>query len=259
MTFAATFSSGAFAAVGPSLAADPDLGSDNGPQTAALATALFVAGFAAGPILFGAASEAGAGRKLSLFSGHALFVLSQVGVARAAAAREVLIWRLVGGLGASASPAVVGGYLADFLRPVERGVAVAVFAATTLAGPPVGAVVGGVLARPVGSLGGWRAAAWLSVALGLIFGVIGWLVIPETHVPVLLRREAQRLRLQTGNWSIHARIEENPVTFRTFVTRHLARAFVMLASEPILMLMTLYVSFTFGMVYFLSVVSSARV
>lgn len=217
-----------------------------------LATTLFIFGFAAGPVIMGPASEV-YGRKLPLFAGYLAFVLCQIPVGTANDIETILIWRFIGGVASSGSPAIVGGCLADFLWPVERGVAVAIFAATTLIGPSVGAMVGSALMQT--HVLGWRWAAWLSLILGAVLGVAGYIVVPETYVPVLLQRKAQRLRIETGDWSLHTKADENPVTISNFVSRYLTRPFAMLIREPILALMTLYVSFTFGMMYFLFVVS----
>jgi DHA1 family multidrug resistance protein-like MFS transporter len=46
-----------------------------------------------------------------------------------------MICRFIGGCFASAPLAIVGGALADFWGPVDRGVAVCVFAAATFIGP----------------------------------------------------------------------------------------------------------------------------
>jgi MFS family permease len=221
------------------------------PEVIALATSLFVFGFAMGPVIMGPASEV-YGRKLPLFLGYLAFILFQIPVAMAQDVRTILIYRLLGGVAASGSPAIVGGYMADFLRPVERGVAIAIFAATTLIGPCVGNIAGSILLQ---SSLGWRWTVWLSMILGVTFGLIGWIAVPETYVPVLLKRKAQRLRLQTRNWALHSKYEESPVSIKDFAVRYITRPFVMLCQEPILVLMTLYVSFSFGMVYFLFVVS----
>jgi len=247
MTFAVTFASAVFSAVTVEVAREFEVA----PEVIALATSLFVFGFAMGPIVMGPASEA-YGRKLPLFLGYLAFVFCQIPVATAQNVRTILIYRLLGGMASSGSPAIVGGYMADFLRPVERGVAISIFVATTMIGPCVGSIVGSIVLQ---SSLGWRWTAWISLILGFVFGLIGWVALPETYVPVLLKKKAQRLRLQTGNWALHSKSEESPVGIKDFTTRYITRPFVMLSQEPILVLMTLYVSFSFGMVYFLLVVS----
>jgi DHA1 family multidrug resistance protein-like MFS transporter len=247
MTFAATFASSVFNAAIPVTAHEFHVA----PETMALATSLFVFGFAMGPVLMGPASEL-YGRKIPFFLGYLAFVILQVPLALAQDAKTVLVLRFLSGIASSGSPAIVGGYLADFLAPVERGVAVAIFAATTLIGPEVGAITGAIVVQ---SPLGWRWVAWLSFILSAVFSLIGFFVIPETSLPVLEKREAHRLRLETKNWAIHSRLEERPVSLRDFAVRYLTRPFVMLVQEPILLLMTLYISFVFGLVYLLFVVS----
>ena len=247
MTFASTFSSSAFNAAITITAREFNVL----PETMALATSLYIFGFATGPILAGPASEL-LGRKMPFFTGYAIFILTQIPVALAHDAATVLLFRFLGGVASSVSPAIVGGYLADFLPPVERGVVVVIFAATTLIGPSTGAITGAVLVQ---SSLGWRWTAWTSMILGIAFGVIGLVLLPETYLPVLEQREARRLRRVTGNWALHSRLDEKPVHAREFIIRYLTRPAVMLAMEPILLSMTLYISFTFGMVYLLFVVS----
>ena len=250
MTFAATFSSSAFSSATNVTAREFGVA----PATMALATSLYVFGFATGPILMGPASELH-GRKIPFFVGYAAFILTQIPVALAQNVGTILIFRFLGGVASSGSPAIVGGYLADFLPPVERGVAIAIFAATTLIGPSAGAIVGAILVQ---SSLGWRWTAWISMIMGLAFGAVGFVVLPETYVPVLLKRKARQLRYETGNPALHSKLEETPVDIKDFLVRYLSRPFVMLCLEPILLLMTLYISFTFGIVYLLFVVSITK-
>jgi len=246
MTFAATFSSSIFSAAANVTAAEFGVA----PTTMPLATSLYVFGFATGPILMGPASEL-YGRKTPFFVGYLGFILTQIPVALARNVETVLIFRFLGGVASSGSPAIVGGYLADFLPPVERGVAIAIFAATTLIGPSAGAITGAIVVR---SSLGWRWTAWISMIMGIGFGSAGFVVLPETYVPALLKKKAQRLRFETKNWALHSKLEETPVNIKDFFVRYLSRPFVMLCLEPILLLMTLYISFTFGIVYLLFVV-----
>ncbi|KAL8991188.1 MAG: hypothetical protein Q9177_000336 [Variospora cf. flavescens] len=245
MTFAATFSSSIFSAAANVTAAEFGVA----PATMALATSLYVFGFATGPVLMGPASEL-YGRKMPFFVGYLGFILTQIPVALARNVETVLIFRFLGGVASSGSPAIVGGYLADFLPPVERGIAIAIFAATTLIGPSAGAITGAIVVR---SSLGWRWTAWISMIMGIGFGSAGFVVLPETYVPVLLKKNAQRLRFETKNWALHSKLEETPVNIKDFIVRYLSRPFVMLCLEPILLLMTLYISFTFGIVYLLFV------
>lgn len=246
MTFAATFSSSVFNAAIPVVAREFNVS----VETMALATSLFVFGFAAGPVLMGPASEL-VGRRIPFFLGYLAFILFQIPVGLGRDAQTVLVFRFLSGVASAGSPAIVGGYLADFLAPVERGVAVAIFAAMTLIGPEIGAIMGAVL---VESPLGWRWTAWTSLILGAVFSLIGFFILPETYLPVLEQRQARRLRREKKQWALHAKMDESSVSFKDFAVRYLTRPMAMLCLEPILFLMTMYISFVFGLVYLLFVV-----
>lgn len=68
----------------------------------------------------------------------------------------------------------------------------------------------------------------------------------QTFAPLLLVHRAKRLRNQTGNLALHAKHEENKVDFKDIVNRYLLRPAKMLCLEPILTLITVYLSFVFG-------------
>ncbi|KAL9639606.1 MAG: hypothetical protein Q9204_001016 [Flavoplaca sp. TL-2023a] len=243
MTFAATFSSSVFNAAIPIAANEFHVS----VQTMALATSLFVFGFAAGPILMGPASEL-IGRKIPFFSGYLAFIVFQIPVALAPNAGTVLGFRFLSGVASAGSPAIVGGYLADFLAPVERGVAVAVFAAMTLIGPEVGAIVGAVLVQ---SELGWRWTAWVSLVLGAVSSVVGYFVLPETYLPVLEQRYARRLRCETKRWALHSKMDETPVSFKDFAAYPISfvhdRGFSLIAGT--LPLLAICIGIILGAVY----------
>ena len=72
--------------------------------------------------------------------------------------------------------------------------------------------------------------------------------IDESYPPVLLRRKAQRLRQETKDWAIHAKIEETGVTFREMASKYLIMPFEMLV-DPVAFLMNLYGAFTYAILY----------
>lgn len=207
-------------------------------ETMTLGTSLFVLGFAVGPLVWGPLSEL-YGRKTPLFLGYFLFAIFQIPVAVAQNVETIMLCRFLGGTFGSAPLAVVGGALADIWDPVHRGIAISVFSAATFIGPVLGPIVGGFVTM---SYLGWRWTAWITLIMAALFGSIGFFVIPETFAPVLLRRRARQLRYETKNWALHAKIEESPVNFGVIVQKYLVRPFVMLVQEPILVLITIYIS-----------------
>ncbi|KAL0567039.1 hypothetical protein V5O48_014954 [Marasmius crinis-equi] len=75
--------------------------------------------------------------------------------------------------------------------------------------------------------------------------------MPETYAPVLLYRKAERLRKQDpeGTRNLYAEHESTDFSARGIVHRTIIRSFKMLAMEPILLLITIYMSLVYGVLY----------
>ncbi|KAI9723539.1 MAG: hypothetical protein M1828_004135 [Chrysothrix sp. TS-e1954] len=210
-----------------------------------LGTSLFVLGFAGGPIIFGPCSEL-YGRKIPIFAGCFVFAVFQIPVAVAQNLETILVCRFIGGFAAVAPVAVIGGALADMWDPLDRAIAVCVFAAGVFVGPIAGPIGGGFITQ---SYLGWRWTAWMTLILEAFFGTIGFFLIPETSGAKILQKRAYRLRHETKNWALHAKADEQRVDAKAILWVYLLRPFVMLVQEPILLLLTLYMSLVYGIVY----------
>ncbi|TKA56787.1 hypothetical protein B0A55_12658, partial [Friedmanniomyces simplex] len=166
VTFCVTFASSVFSP--GTLAAAQEF--DVSDEVMVLGTALFVLGFAFGPIIWGPASEL-YGRKIPLFVGFIIFAIFQVPVAVAQNVETIFICRFLSGFFGCAPLTIVGGALADFWAPVDRGVAVSIFSGATFLGPTGGPIVGGFLVETAGF--GWRWTAWITLIAAVFFGTIG--------------------------------------------------------------------------------------
>ena len=158
----------------------------------------------------------------------------------------IMLCRFFGGMFGSAPLAIIGGALADFWGPVERGFALGLFAGATFIGPVAGPIVGGFITQ---SYLGWRWTAWMTMILGAFFGSVALVFCGESYAPVLLQRKATKKRFETRNWAIHAPADESPVQPKDIVERYLLRPWKMLLLEPILVLVTIYISLTYGEIY----------
>lgn len=87
--------------------------------------------------------------------------------------------------------------------------------------------------------------------MAALFGTIGLLIIPETSAARILQIRAKNLRFETKNWALHAKADETKITAQTIFTVYLIRPFVMLVQEPILALLTAYMSYLYGVIYLL--------
>ncbi|KAG5914252.1 hypothetical protein E4U42_000584 [Claviceps africana] len=79
--------------------------------------------------------------------------------------------------------------------------------------------------------------------------VVDLLFLRETYPPVILVRKAADLRRRTRNWGIHARQEEIEVDFAELVNKNFTRPLRLLFAEPIILLLSIYMSFIYGILY----------
>ncbi|RAQ56976.1 MFS multidrug transporter [Aspergillus flavus] len=244
MTFSATFASSVFSTAEKQTAAEFHVSH----EVTILGLSLFILGYCFGPLLCGPLSESH-GRSLPLMLGVIVFCIFEVPVAVAQNIPTTVICRFIGGLFACSPLSIVGAILADIWDPVERGIAACIYSGATFSGPVLGPIVGGFV---VDSYLGWRWTAWLTLIRGVYFWVLGMVFVPGTHAPTLLRwfqaRECSSdARDELGR--ANANLEVSHMNWREFTTKYLARPLVMLASEPILLLTTLYMSLVYGTLY----------
>ena len=57
------------------------------------------------------------------------------------------------------------------------------------------------------------------------------------------------MRRLTGNWGIHAKMEEIEVDLKELLQKNLSRPLRMLFTEPIILLISLYCAFIYGILY----------
>ncbi|GME39341.1 MFS multidrug transporter [Neofusicoccum parvum] len=210
-----------------------------------LGISLFLVGYTVGPPCWGPISER-VGRKWPTTIGMFLFTLFCIPVALAHNIQTALIGRFLSGAFGAAPLAIVGGGLVDIWNPVQRGVAMAACIGTIFGSPIIAPVIGNFVAA---SYLGWRWNHWLMAIFGLAVTVLCATALPETHAPTLLRREAARVRKETGNPKAHSQFDGQAAGVKAIVQIYLMRSFRMLITEPILLLITIYQAFVYGMVY----------
>ena len=96
---------------------------------------------------------------------------------------------------------------------------------------------------------GWRWTEYLTAIMIFFFGIVAFLVIPETLESTLLRARAKMIRFETKNWALHAKAEELPIDTHSLVTKYLILPCKMLVTEWILLLITIYMSIIYGMTH----------
>jgi DHA1 family multidrug resistance protein-like MFS transporter len=87
--------------------------------------------------------------------------------------------------------------------------------------------------------------------MGFSSFILSLLFLEETYPPLILVAKAAALRRRTKNWGIHAKQEEIEVDFKELVIKNVARPLKILFTEPIVLLITIYMSFIYGLLYLL--------
>ncbi|KAH6981653.1 major facilitator superfamily domain-containing protein [Ilyonectria sp. MPI-CAGE-AT-0026] len=200
-----------------------------------MALSIFILGYALGPLFFGPISE--------------VFGRSRVlhcGLAHNKA--EFFVFRFLAGIGGSAPLAIGAGVISDCWSPEERGKAVGIYSLGPMFGPVVGPVAAGFIAERRT----WRWVFWsTSIAAGII-QVAGLLWLRETYAPILLWRKRQRLVKETGNQKLHTG-QDSTKSLASTIGDALVRPARMLATQPIVQVIALYMAYLFGVTYLITV------
>jgi multidrug resistance protein len=216
-------------------------------EVVTLGVSLFVLGFALGPLLWAPFSEL-YGRQIVFFGTYIAFTAFNAGAAGAPNIWGLLILRFFAAAFGSSPLTNAGGVIADLFTANERGLAMSIFSAAPFMGPVLGPIIGGFL----GMTEGWR---WVNGLMAIWAGailVITTCLVPETYPPVLLRKRAEKLSKITGKvYRSRTDIEQGKVTLSEAYATGLKRPWVLLFTEPIVLLLSLYHAIIYGILYML--------
>lgn len=210
-----------------------------------LGISLFVVGFGVGPLLWAPASEF-YGRQILYFFTYMALVAFNAGTAGVQDFPGLVVLRFFAGAFGSSPLTNSGGVIADMFNQKDRGFATAIFAAAPFMGPSIGPIVSGYL----GEAAGWR---WIEGLMAIFTGVL-WIVctvlVPETYVPVLLRKRAAKLSKLTGK--VYLSKLDVAKKHRTMAQQFkiaLSRPWILLFREPIVLLTSIYMAIVYGTLY----------
>ncbi|KAJ5612961.1 hypothetical protein N7510_006155 [Penicillium lagena] len=214
-------------------------------EVAILGVTLYVMGFASGPILWAPASEL-IGRRWPMFVGLFGFSIFTISAATSKDIQTLMLTRFFAGFFAACPLSVVPAVFADIYNNQNRGVAIAIFAMAVFIGPFASPFIGGFITM---SFLGWRWTMYIASFMGFLATVLLLFFHRETYAPVVLVEKARILRRQTHNWGIRARQEEVEVDWEELIKNNFSRPFRMLFTEPIVFLISLWMSFVYGLIY----------
>ncbi|KAL9633035.1 MAG: hypothetical protein Q9204_003560 [Flavoplaca sp. TL-2023a] len=215
-------------------------------EVGVLGLSLYVLGFATGPILWAPLSEL-RGRRMPLVVAMFGFSIFSIATATAKDLQTVMLTRFFGGVFGSCPLAVVAAVFSDMFNNKTRGLAITVFSMTVFSGPLLAPFIGGFII--MNSSLGWRWTEYLVAIMGFLAFGLDLLFLEETYPPIVLQQKAALLRRRTLNWGIHAKQEEIEVDFRELVTKNFSRPLRLLFTEPIVLLLSIYMAFIYGLLY----------
>ncbi|KAK4897034.1 hypothetical protein LTR27_005281 [Elasticomyces elasticus] len=234
--------------VAPALPAmDVDLGITN-QVTSQMLLSIFILAYAVGPLFLGPLSEVyGRVIVLQLAQGtpiqllkppltlppiafrNLFFLIFNLACGFARTGAQMLVFRFLAGLGGSAPLAIGGGILADCFRPEERA---------------VGPIAGGFVTQNTT----WRWVFWAVTIADAVIQVTGIFLLQETWAPVLLEKKVKKLRKETGNDALYAEGSRKETVVQKLETS-LKRPFILLFTQPIVIVFAIYMAYLYGLVY----------
>jgi MFS family permease len=133
--------------------------------------------------------------------------------------------------------------------PDQRGDALAIFSLMPFAGPALAPIVSGFMEVTDTN---YKWIFWvLTIFAGVCLAAM-IVILPETYVPFILQQEARKLRKQTGEpWISALERSKKGDTAGSLFKKTIAKPFIMIVQEPMLAVLTLYMSFVYGIIYLL--------
>lgn len=212
-----------------------------------LVTTVFLLGYVFGPMFWGPGSEL-VGRRPIFIITMTLYTLFHLGQGLAKNMQTLLVTRFFVGFFAVAPVTNCGGVVADIWSAAGRGPAMSMFTASVFLGPVLGPIVAGFIVQSHAS---WRWIFWVMMIFAGVCTAIMIPTLPETYAPVILLKKAKRLRKQdpVKYKDLYAEHENQDWSIWGVIKRTLFRPFEMLFMEPILFLITIYLSIVYGLLY----------
>jgi len=215
-----------------------------------LVNSLILVGVGFGPLVLAPVSER-YGRKPALLGGSVVFIIWNTACGLATSLHQMLAFRLLAGFGACVADAVAGGVLSDLWMPQQRGRAFALFMAAPLLGPGLGPIIGAYIAVGLS----WRWAFYVASIALTVVTIAALLFYRETFEPRLVymrskhsstESTAQLQKEATGNSPEEAICKP---AFSQLLRTDLQRPVRMLATQPIIQIIALYMALLYGTMF----------
>ncbi|KAI4090225.1 MAG: hypothetical protein L6R37_007924 [Teloschistes peruensis] len=214
-------------------------------ELASFVVSVYILGFAFGPMVIAPMSEL-YGRTPVYHVCNTMFVIFTVACAVSSNLNMLIAWRFLEGVFGSAPLTIGGGTIADIVVQEKRGGIMAIWAMGPLMGPVIGPVAGGFLSQAKG----WRWVFWLIAIVAGAITIMAFLLLRETYPPILLERRAAKLRKETNNPNLRAKLSVD-LPPRELFKRAIVRPFKLLIFSPIVLALSTFMAVVYGYLYLL--------
>jgi multidrug resistance protein len=216
---------------------------------ASLTVSIYLLGYVVGPLFLAPLSEI-YGRKIILGASNVFFCAWQIGCALAPNVEALIVFRFLCGVGGAGCLTLGGGVIGDLFRPEQRGFAMGIWVLGPLFGPTLGPLIGGFLAQTIG----WRWDFWIVLMVGAPITIRIEFLNQETSHKVLIERKVARLAKELGRDDLHSCYDNREVAKKSksrILLDGLVRPTKMLLFSPIVLVLSLYIAFLYGLLYLL--------
>ncbi|EUC40525.1 hypothetical protein COCMIDRAFT_41160 [Bipolaris oryzae ATCC 44560] len=239
-TFISTSSSSMMAPAIPEISRD--VGATKSAEQQLILSA-FVIAYAAGPLFLAPLSEV-YGRSIILHITAWFYLTWNLCCGFASTPSQMVVFRLLAGLGASAPLSIGGGVLSDIWVAEERGKAMGIYSMMPLLGPALGPFIGGFVTQ----YANWRWIFWGKSIFDAVIQVTALVSLHETYPPAILKRTARKEQQSEAKFPNES--HQSPGQSITQVLRTaLARPLRLLGTEVIVQVLSIYLAFLFGTQY----------
>ncbi|KAK3936524.1 fluconazole resistance protein 1 [Diplogelasinospora grovesii] len=213
-----------------------------------MTVSIYLLGYVIGPLFLAPLSEI-YGRKSILGAANVFFCVWQIGCALAPSVSALIVFRFLSGIGGAGCLTLGAGVIADVFRTDERGFAMGMYTLGPLIGPTVGPLIGGFLSQTIG----WRWDFWIVLIVAVPIVALTEIFNQETNPRVLMERKVKRLQQELGRDDLRSCYETDatPKTPTRILMNGLVRPAKMLVLSPLVLSLSLYIAFTYGVLYLL--------
>ncbi|KAG8157541.1 hypothetical protein KVR01_012583 [Diaporthe batatas] len=214
-----------------------------------MTVSIYLLGYVVGPMVMAPMSEI-YGRRPVLTVANAFFCCWQVGCALAPNISALIVFRFFSGVGGAGCLTVGGAVIGDLFRPEQRGFAMGIWTFGPLIGPILGPLIGGFIAETIG----WRWDFWIVLIVSVIIAGTIEIFNQETSHRIIIEKKVKRLRKETGRDDLRSCYDNTQgpkLSQKRILINGLIRPLKMLVLSPIVLLLTIYISFTYGTLYLL--------